>query len=107
MRRAPNFTPRISDEVSTEASILSHCSINHWVMEGQISSYLPIEEMREGLNEIMKTMQTMTIEFNDETEMWQKTQAEMNGNEKFKTLLKASVESLPNHGSCGKKNSKA
>ena len=75
-------------------------------MEGQISNYLPIEEMREGLNEIMKTMQTMTIEFN-ETEMWQKTQAEMNGNEKFKTLLKASVESLPNHGSCGKKNSKA
>lgn len=55
----------------------------------------------------MKTMPTMTIEFNDEIEMWQKTQAEMNGNEKFKTLLKVSVGSLPNHGSCGKKSSKA
>lgn len=73
-------------------------------MEGQISNYLPISE---GLNEIMKTMQTMITEFNDEIEMWKKTQAQMNGDEKFKTLLKVSVESFLSHGSCGKQNSKA
>lgn len=76
-------------------------------MEGQISNYLPTEEISEGLNEIMKTMQTMTTEFNDEIEMWKKTQAQMNGDEKFKTLLKVSVESFLSHGSCGKQNSKA
>lgn len=68
--RPPKFTLRILDAVSTEASVLSHCGINHWVMEGQISNYLPTEEISEGLNEIMKTMQTMTTEFNDEIEMW-------------------------------------
>lgn len=49
----------------------------------------------------------MTTEFNDEIEMWKKTQAQMNGDEKFKTLLKVSVESFLSHGSCGKQNSKA
>lgn len=45
-------------------------------MDSQISNYLPTEEINEGLNETMKTMQAMIIELNEEIEMWKKTEWE-------------------------------
>lgn len=43
-------------------------------MDSQISNYLSAEEINEGLNETMKTMQAMIIELNEEIEMWKKTE---------------------------------